>query len=153
MTQATSQPALQAATLTPSHLNTYFPPIECPIEPIEDRIVVQLRRPPVTTKSGLILASDTRATEKWNECVGKIIAIGKEAEKTAESWGLQENDFVRIPLYGGDRIAVTCPDNYKFSGESESADILLVTLRVHEVLSKIVVDPTTIQTYIPTRKF
>jgi len=145
--------------LASDDLLRYFPPIASPLLPMEDRVVVQLRKPPLTAYAGssLILGTGDRDTERWNQCVGKILALGKQAVETAAEWDLSEGDYVRIPVYGGDRIEVPCPDEYRFQHVTkhvkDDADIILVTIRIHEVLSKITVDPREIKTFLPTKKY
>lgn len=145
-------------TLTPDDLLRYFPPVACPIQPMEDRVVIQLRKPPLTNHSSVLIIGDSdREMERWSQCVGKLLKIGKLAQETAADWGIAEGDFVRIPVYGGDRIEVPTPEGFAFTHPNphvkDEIGIILVTVRLHEVLSKITVDPREIKTFLPTKKF
>jgi co-chaperonin GroES (HSP10) len=132
-------------------LHSYYPPIDSPLQPICDRIVVQLRRPKTVT-SGIIISNDAQNIEKYNQCNARLLAAGNEAVVLMKEWGIELNDFVRIPLYGGDRIEVPCPTEYRFESKHthqvDDNPIILATIRVTEILSKIIVDPRSIKTYI-----
>ena len=59
-----------------------FPAVDPEATPLGARILVQLRRSKSkTTKAGIILVEETRETEKWNNMVAKVIAIGPLACK------------------------------------------------------------------------
>jgi co-chaperonin GroES (HSP10) len=100
-----------------------FPSVNPGVRPFGSRVLVQIRTPKKVSKGGIILAEDTRDTEKWNTQVAKVIALGPLAFKnrdTMQSWPegdwCHPGDFVRVPKYGGDRweVPVTRDDNAMF---------------------------------------
>lgn len=162
-----ANPAAAPTLITPvkqqAALESYFPPIECPLAPIEDRIVVQMRRPNPYT-GALIISSDSISIEYANQTVAKIIAAGPKAAEFLANQGLVIGDFVRIPLHGADKIEVECPEQYYFvrstaftgsdtlnHNRTDQTPIILFTLRCYEIQSKITVDPRKIKTYLPTK--
>ena len=54
-----------------------FPEVDPGIDLKGNRIVVQLRKAKDVSKGGIILVGDTKATEKWNEVIAKVIAFSK----------------------------------------------------------------------------
>lgn len=99
-----------------------FPEIDPGHVPLGSKVLVQIRLPKRKSAGGIILQGDTRSTEYYNTQVAKVIAIGPLAfksmvhgttvddESVLKAWpeGVWYNvgDFVRVPKYGGDRIAV-----------------------------------------------
>jgi hypothetical protein len=85
-----------------------FPDVKPYVKVVGQRLVVQVRTPAKKVGS-IILANDTRESEKWNTAVAKVIAVGPLAfrhRNTAElqlwpegAW-CKEGDFVLIPKYG-----------------------------------------------------
>ena len=66
-----------------------FPAVDPGIQLKGNRIVVQLRKAKDVSKGGIILVSDTKATEKWNEVIAKVVAVGPLAYRdlnTLEPW-------------------------------------------------------------------
>ena len=67
-----------------------FPSVEPGAKPLGGRILVQLRRTKKkTTGAGILLIEETKETEKWNNMVAKVIAIGPLAFKhrdTMQAW-------------------------------------------------------------------
>jgi hypothetical protein len=60
-----------------------FPSVDPRCEASGGRILVQLRRTKKrTTSAGIILVEETKETEKWNNMVAKVVAIGPLAFKT-----------------------------------------------------------------------
>ena len=95
-------------------LNAYmkeaFPEMPLGVEPLGNRIIVQLRKAKTKSKGGIVLVNETRDTEKYNEVVAKVVAIGPLAYKdinTLEPWPEKNwceiGDLVRVIKYGGDR--------------------------------------------------
>ena len=66
-----------------------FPVVEPGFQPQGNRILVQLRKAKDVSKGGIVLISDTKATEKWNEVIAKVVKHGPLAYKdvaTLEPW-------------------------------------------------------------------
>lgn len=113
-----------------------FPEIDCGVEVVGDRVLVQLRREKTTSKGGIILVDETKQTLRFNETVAKVVQIGPLAYKNLEDlspwiegpW-CKEGDLVRTIKYGGDRFVVNPEDG--------GAPVVFITLQAREVISKI----------------
>jgi co-chaperonin GroES (HSP10) len=111
-----------------------FPEVDPGIQPLGNRIVVQLRKAKDLSRGGIILVRDTKATEKWNEVIAKVVRVGPLAYKdtnTLQPWpeGAWANlgDLVRVIKYGGDRWAVP-------NGDGE---VVFIILQDREVICKL----------------
>lgn len=111
-----------------------FPEVNPGVQPQGNRIVVQLRKAKDISKGGILLISDTKATEKWNEVVAKVVKVGPLAYKdlsTLEPWPegpwANPGDLVRVIKYGGDRWAVPHGDG----------EVVFIILQDREVICKI----------------
>lgn len=128
-------------------LESAFPKVDPGAVPVGGRILVQWRQTPrTTTKSGIVLVEETKETEKWNNQVAKVIAIGPLAFKkrdTMEPWPegnwVEVGDFVRMPKWGGDRWEVPM-------GEDEVA--LFSIFNDHEVIAKVTGDPLKVKAFL-----
>ena len=114
--------------------NEVFPEVNPGVQPQGNRIVVQLRKAKDVSKGGILLVSDTKATEKWNEVVAKVVKTGPLAYKdvsTLEPWPegawAEPGDLVRVIKYGGDRWAVPHGDG----------EVVFIILQDREVICKI----------------
>lgn len=121
-----------------------FPVANPPVYPYGERVLFQVRTPKKKTAGGIILADDSRDSEKWNEQNAKVIAWGALAFRnrtTLEPWpdygSIAPGNFVRIPLYGGDKIEVPMAN-----GETA----LFVVRKDYEIISKIIRNPLTVKT-------
>jgi co-chaperonin GroES (HSP10) len=113
-----------------------FPDIDPGIDVAGDRVLVQLRREKTTSKGGIILVDETKATLRFNETVAKVKQIGSLAYKspdTLEPWPegpwCNVGDLVRTIKYGGDRFVV--------NPEDEGAPVVFITIQAREIISKI----------------
>lgn len=117
-----------------------FPSVDPGAKPLGGRILVQLRGTKQTTDSGIILAPETKETEKWQNMVAKVIEIGPLAFRHREtmnpwpegSW-CSVGDYIRVPKWGGDRWEVVVGNN------KEKA--LFMILNDHEVIAKVTSNP------------
>lgn len=113
-----------------------FPVIDCGVEVVGDRVLVQLRREKTTSKGGIILVDETKQTLRFNETVAKVVQIGPLAYKNLEDlspwvegpW-CKVGDLVRTIKYGGDRFVVNPEDG--------GAPVVYITLQAREIISKI----------------
>jgi len=94
-----------------------FPNVDPGVIPFGQRVLVQIRLERKYTNSGIVLPGETQNTERWNESVAQLIAIGPLAflkRDTLQPWGegqwAQIGDFIRVPRFGGDRWEVPTPD-------------------------------------------
>ena len=125
-----------------------FPSVDPGAKPLGARILVQLRRTKKkATSAGIILVEETKETEKWNNMVAKVIAIGPLAFKkrdTMEPWPegswCEVGDYLRVPKWGGDRWEVQVGD------DDEPA--LFMVLNDHEVIAKLTGDPLAMKAFV-----
>ena len=128
-----------------------FPSVDPGAKPLGGRILVQLRRTKrKTSGSGIILVEETKETEKWQNMVAKVVAIGPLAFKhrdSMQSWPegswCEVGDYIRVPKWGGDRWEVKVP------GDDEAEDpALFAIFNDHEVIAKVTGDPLTMRAYL-----
>lgn len=127
-----------------------FPSVNPGATPLGGRILVQLRRTKKKTQSGLILVSETKEAEKWQNMIAKVIAIGPLAYRHRDSmnpwpegsWCVA-GDFIRVPKWGGDRWEVKVP------GEKEDEEpVLFAIFNDHEVIAKVTTDPLSMKAFV-----
>jgi len=151
MTEREKIPVLlgKAGVSDPVELAFAFPEVESGQSPFGGRVIVQLRR--IKKKSGrIIIVDETKENEKWNNMVGKVVAIGPLAFRnrdTMQPWPegtwAQIGDFVRVPRWGGDRW------ERKVSGEDDNEDpVLFMTINDHELIALITDDPLSFNTFV-----
>lgn len=124
-----------------------FPEVNPKVLPCGTRVLCQLISPKTTSKGGLILVEETKETERWNNQVARVIAIGPIAfcnRETGQPWreGIWANpgDFVIIPRWGGQRRTV------RSKGGDES--VYFVTVNDHEIIERVYGNPLELETYI-----
>jgi co-chaperonin GroES (HSP10) len=128
-----------------------FPAVEPGAVPLGGRILVQLRRTKKkSTSSGIILVEETRETEKWQNMVAKVLAIGPIAFKhrdTMQPWPegtwCEVGDYIRVPKWGGDRWEVQVPGEDAFEDPA-----LFMVLNDHEVIAKLTGDPLSMKAFL-----
>ena len=137
-----------AGVSDPVELAWAFPEVNPGQRPYGGRVIVQLRR--VKKKSGMIIIVDeTKENEKWNNMIGRIVAIGPLAFKNRDtmqpwvegSWA-EIGDFVRVPRWGGDRWERPVP------GEDGEDPVLFMTINDHELISAVTDDPLSFKAYV-----
>jgi len=133
----------------PQELAWAFPDVNPGMAPLGGRVIVQLRR--IKKKTGrIVLVEETKENEKWNNMIGKVVAIGPLAFKnrdTMQAWPegswAQIGDYVRVPKWGGDRWERTVP-----GGEEGEDPVLFMTLNDHELIARVSDDPLSFKAYI-----
>lgn len=132
-------------------LREAFPAVDPGAIPLGARVLVQLRRTKKTvTSAGIILVSETKETEKWQNMVAKVISLGPLAFKkrdTMESWvegtWCEVGDYIRVPKWGGDRWEVPVPDQAR-----DDDPALFMVLNDHEVIAKLTGDPLAMKAFL-----
>ena len=128
-------------------LREAFPAVDPGAIPLGARVLVQLRRTKKTvTSAGIILVSETKETEKWQNMVAKVISLGPLAFKkrdTMEPWveGIwcEVGDYLRVPKWTGDRWFV--PHN-------NEENVEFMVLNDHEVIAKITGNPLDVKAFV-----
>lgn len=138
-------------TSDPVELAWAFPEVNAGQSPFGGRVVVQLLRVKKTAAgSRIILVSETKENEKWQNMIGKVIEIGPLAFKnrdTMASWPegswAQVGDFVRVPKWGGDRWERAVPGE-----DPKESPVLFMTINDHELIARVTDDPLSFNTFI-----
>jgi co-chaperonin GroES (HSP10) len=128
-------------------LEEAFPLVDPGAIPLGARVLVQLRTAKKRmTQSGIILPEETRDTERAQNPVAKVIALGPLAFKkrdTMEPWveGIwcELGDFLRVPKWTGDRWVVP-------HGDDENVEFMV--LNDHEVIAKITGNPLEVRAFV-----
>ena len=126
-----------------------FPDVDPGHLPFGSRVLVQLRRPKIRSKGGLILAEETIETEKWNTQIGKVLAIGPVAfcsRETLKPWPegawAKVGDYVRIPKFNQDKWEV----EYEDDGKKELA--LFMFINDLDLIGKKTGNPLEVKAYV-----
>ena len=144
----TAIPTLSGDQTLPSDddLKWAFPEVNPGQRPYGGRIIVQLRR--IKKKAGMIIIVDeTKENEKWNNMIGKVVAIGPLAFKNRDtmqpwpegSWA-EIGDFVRVPRWGGDR--------WERSSQDDEDPVLFMTINDHELIAKVTDNPLSFKAFV-----
>jgi co-chaperonin GroES (HSP10) len=138
-------------TPDPTELAWAFPDVKPGQHPFGGRVIVQLRR--IKKTSGrIIFVEETKENEKWNNMIGKVVAIGPLAFKnrdTMQPWAegswAEIGDFVRVPRWGGDRWERMDPNE---TDDALKEPVLFMTINDHELIAKITDDPLSFKAYV-----
>ena len=137
-------------TPDPQELAWAFPSVNPGMKPFGGRVIIQLRRIKKKTAGAIILVEETKENEKWNNMIGKIVAIGPLAFKnrdTMQPWPegtwAQVGDYVRVPKWGGDRWEIKVP-----GADDHEDPVLFMTLNDHELISKVTANPLSFKAYV-----
>ena len=135
----------------PAELAWAFPDVKPGQRPFGGRVIVQLRRIKKTA-GRIIIVDETKESEKWNNMIGKIVAIGPLAFKnrdTMQPWAegswAEIGDFVRVPRWGGDRWERMDPNE---TDEAMKEPVLFMTINDHELIAAVTDDPLSFKAYV-----
>jgi len=124
-----------------------FPVVVCPVTPLGNRVLVQIRLPKKKTSGGIILTNDTEEDTYRNEQTAKVLKIGAGAftfPSNGEKWPsgawFEIGAFVRVPLHGGDNHWIS------FGEGSEKDLILFKTFKDYEIIGLIEGNPLDVKT-------
>lgn len=128
-------------------LQEAFPVVDPGAVPLGARVLVQMRLPKrKMTSSGIILAAETVDTEKAQNPIGKVVAIGPLAFKkrdTMEDWPegswVEVGDYVRVPRWTGDRWEVPV---------SQDDVVQFMLMNDHEVVAKLTSNPLEMRAFV-----
>lgn len=125
-----------------------FPDIDPGIAPFGYLILLQIRTPTETagTKGLIIKVDETKDAEKWRVQTGLVRQMGPSAFRrrdTLEQWPegnwCEAGDFVRCPIWGGDRWEIPIPGT-----RSDKAIFMMV--KDTDLIGKVTTDPMTMIT-------
>jgi len=141
---------VEPEALNEAALREAFPAVDPGAVPVGGRILVQWRQTRKTaTSAGLVIVEETKETEKWNNQVAKVIAVGPLAFKkrdTLEPWPegnwIEVGDYVRMPKWGGDRWEVP------FGDPKLKETALFSIFNDHEVIAKVTTDPLQVRAFL-----
>jgi co-chaperonin GroES (HSP10) len=146
-------PVIEGVEGTPDadELAWAFPVVQPGQRPYGGRVIVQLRR--IKKQAGrIIIVDETKENEKWNNMIGKVVAVGPLAFKnrdTMQPWAegswAEVGDFVRVPRWGGDRWERFVPSE---SNDSYQEPVLFMTINDHELIAAITDDPLSFKAYV-----
>ena len=131
-------------------LQESFPAVDPGAKPLGARVLVQLRKAKKRmSKGGIILAEETRDTERAQNPVGKVIAIGPLAFKKRDtmepwpegSWG-EVGDYIRVPKWTGDKWEIKLGDGI----DADSVEFMI--MNDHEVIAKITGNPLEVRAFV-----
>ena len=135
----------------PAELAWAFPDVKPGQRPFGGRVIVQLRRIKKTA-GRIIIVDETKESEKWNNMIGKVVAIGPLAFKnrdTMQPWAegswAEVGDYVRVPRWGGDRWERMDPNE---TDEAMKEPVLFMTINDHELIAAVTDDPLSFKAYV-----
>lgn len=124
-----------------------FPLVDPGAIPLGARVLVQMRiAKKRMTESGIILPEETRDTERAQNPIGRVVAIGPLAFKKRDSmepwvegsW-CEIGDFLRVPKWTGDRWTVR-------RGDDEQVEFMI--MNDHEVIAKVTGNPLEVRAFV-----
>lgn len=133
----------------PTEMVWAFPDVNPGQRPYGGRVIVQLRR--IKKNIGkIIIVDEVRENEKWNNMIGKVVALGPLAFKnkdTMQSWPegswAEVGSFVRVPRWGGDRWERMVPN-----ADKNEEPVLFMTINDHELISEVTDNPLSFKTFV-----
>jgi len=145
----TNLSTIEAKDQQDAALAAAFPAVHCPIKPIGNRVLVQIRQPITKTKSGLLIGNDSTENIHRNEQTAKVVKISASAfifpttgESYLDSSKFNEGDYVRVPLHGGDNHwIIERIDN-------EDVRVLFKSFKDYEIIGIIEGDPLEVKTVL-----
>lgn len=132
-----------------AEMATAFPDVDPGILPFGYLVLLQIRTPKATagTKGLILKIDDTKDAEKWRVQTGLVRAMGPSAFKrrdTLQPWPegswCRPGDFVRCPIWGGDRWEVAIPN-----GKADDKAIFMI-VKDTDLIGKVTTDPMNIIT-------
>jgi co-chaperonin GroES (HSP10) len=130
-----------------------FPNVEPGKRPCGGRVTVQLRRVKKKTKSGIILVEETKADEKWETTVAKMIQHGPLAYRhrdTMQPWPegtwVDVGKFCDVPRWGGSRWERPIPGKFDEMGNQEY--VTFATFNDAEIIHELTDDPLSYRAFI-----
>lgn len=129
-------------------LKVSFPDVDPGVVPFGYLVLMQLRSPRKLSKGGLIIPDVFRDAERYRIQTGLVRAMGPSAFKNrttlvpwVEGAWCQPGDFIRVPMYGGDRWIVPVPG----AKESDEHAVFMI-LKDTDLIGRVTGDPLAVVT-------
>jgi hypothetical protein len=129
-------------------LKVSFPDVDPGVVPFGYLVLMQLRTPRRLSKGGLIIPDESRDAERYRVQTGLVRATGPSAFKnrtTLAPWvegaWCQVGDFVRCPMYGGDRWIVPVP-----GGQTKDEHAVFMICKDTDLIGRVTGDPLVVVT-------
>lgn len=127
-----------------------FPDVEPPYGvPFGYLALLQLRMPRSVSRGGIIIPDSEKDVEKMRCQAALVRAVGRMAfhnRSTGKPWvegpWFQAGDFIRCPMYGGDRFSV----EFEPPGGGPKDTVLFVFIRDEDAIAPVTADPLSVTT-------
>jgi hypothetical protein len=127
-------------------MRSAFPDVEIPYAaPFGYLVLVQLRQPLKVSKGGIILPEEVQDIERYRTQAALVRAMGSQTfcdRQTGKPWiegpWYGPGDFVRVPMFGGDRFDVDL-------GIGDQR-VTFVLIRACDAVAPVIGNPLTIKT-------
>ena len=117
----------------PAELAWAFPDVPAGQAPLGGRVIVQLRR--IKKNAGkIILVEETKENEKWNNMIGRVVAIGPLAYRNRDTMATWPEGSWARPVTGEEN--------------GDLNPVLFMTINDHEVIAKVTDDPLSFKAYV-----
>lgn len=144
----TSITSIKRGGILEQTIDEAFPVVDPGLSPFGSLVLLQIKAAATRTKSGLILTQGTVETESDNTRIAKVIAVGPLAfhsrdtqTKWPEGAWASPGEFVRIPIYGGDRWRVLVSETKDARGEKVKIFAEFALIEDLQLKGKITGDP------------
>jgi len=129
-------------------LKISFPDVDPGVVPFGYLVLMQLRTPRKLSKGGLIIPDESRDAERYRVQTGLVRSLGPSAFKRRDNlepwkegaWCLP-GDFVRCPMYGGDRWIVPVP-----GGQTKDEHAVFMICKDVDLIGRVTGDPLVVVT-------
>jgi co-chaperonin GroES (HSP10) len=129
-------------------LKVSFPDVDPGIVPFGYLVLLQLRTPRKLSKGGLIIPDEVQDAERYRVQTGLVRSLGPSAFKnrtTGAPWvegdWCEAGDFVRCPMYGGDRWLVPVP-----GGQTADEHAVFMMIKDTDLIGRVTGDPLAVVT-------
>lgn len=122
-----------------------FPDVAAPFAPFGFLAMLQLRQPKQKSKGGIIIPDEAKDTERFRTQATLVRALGpmcfkdrRDGSEWREGAWYGPGDFIRCPMYGGDRFEV------KYGPKADDK-VTFVFIKEADALAKVLGNPLEIE--------
>jgi co-chaperonin GroES (HSP10) len=130
-----------------------FPDIDPGVRVCGYSVLCQLRSANRISRGGIIFTDNEKDAEKYRMQAGLVRAMGPSAFKrrdNLEPWPegnwCMPGDFVRLPMYGGDRFLVPHQVKDQITSSTINDDVMFVFYKDTDIVATILGDPLKLKT-------